>query len=176
MGNAEYMGGTCTPLPRAATWSWAAGCDFSHEACEQAAEGGHLGILQWLRAEGCPWCTGTCIGAVDQGHVEVLRWARENGCEWDAYARDKAAEKLGYTDNLGNLDVHPDDEYDDEFDDEYGYGDQPIAWGEDLGNPFIHPEQVVEFNQLLQQQWPAAAQALQQWIAQGEEVGSESDS
>merc|ERR1712146_689038 len=93
----------------------------------------------------------------------VLRWARENGCEWDRYARDKAAEELGYTDNLGNLYVHPDDQYDDEFDDEYG-------------NPFIHLEQVVEFNQLLQQQWPAAAQALQQWIAAGEEVGSDSDS
>ena len=41
--------------------------------------------------------------AVDKGHVEVLRWARENGCTWKAYIRDKAAAKLGYTDDFGNL-------------------------------------------------------------------------
>ena len=38
-----------------------------------------------------------------QGHVEVLRWARENGCLWTAGTRDRAAEKLGYTDDFGNL-------------------------------------------------------------------------
>ena len=32
-----------------------------------------------------------------------LRWARENGCEWDTATRDRAAEELGYTDDLGNL-------------------------------------------------------------------------
>ena len=37
------------------------------------------------------------------GRVEVLRWARENGCEWNAEARDRAAAKLGYTDDFGNL-------------------------------------------------------------------------
>ena len=35
--------------------------------------------------------------------VEVLRWARENGCEWTAETRDKAAAKLGYVDDFGNL-------------------------------------------------------------------------
>ena len=38
-----------------------------------------------------------------QGHVEVLRWLRENGCPWYAVDRDKAAAKLGYTDDFGNL-------------------------------------------------------------------------
>ena len=68
-----------------------------------AASSGNLELVQWLRGEGCPWDWATCSEAVDKGHVEVLRWARENGCPWRAYTRDKAAEKLGYTDNLGNL-------------------------------------------------------------------------
>ena len=37
--------------------------------------------------------------------MEVLRWARENGCEWNFDDRDAAAEKLGYTDDFGNLRV-----------------------------------------------------------------------
>ena len=55
------------------------------------------------RAAGCPWNAGTCRFAVDKGHVEVLRWARENGCPWTAWTRDRAAVKLGYTDDFGNL-------------------------------------------------------------------------
>ena len=68
-----------------------------------AAEGGHLGVLQWLRANGCPWHRNTCHSAVYKGHVEVLRWARENGCPWDRGTRDKAAAELGYTDDFGKL-------------------------------------------------------------------------
>ena len=45
----------------------------------------------------------TCHGAVHNGRVEVLRWARENGAPWVALTRDEAAQKLGYTDDLGNL-------------------------------------------------------------------------
>ena len=41
----------------------------------------------------------------------MLRWVRENGYWWDAETRDKAAAKLGYTDNLGNLWEYSDDEY-----------------------------------------------------------------
>ena len=33
----------------------------------------------------------------------MLRWARENGAPWDAETRDKVADELGYTDDLGNL-------------------------------------------------------------------------
>ena len=49
----------------------------------------------------------------------MLRWARENGCSWRDLTRDRAAAKLGYTDDFGNLvdgDGNPVDE-----DDEYGY-------------------------------------------------------
>ena len=35
--------------------------------------------------------------------MEELRWVRENGCPWRAEDRDKAAEKLGYTDDFGNM-------------------------------------------------------------------------
>ena len=72
-----------------------------------------------MRTNGCPWDDGTCNTAVHNGHVEVLRWARQNGCPWTAETRDLAAEKLGYTDDLGNLvdwEGNPVDE-----DDEYGY-------------------------------------------------------
>ena len=71
--------------------------------CADAAMGGHIEVLKWLRAEGCPWDQWTCFFAVHQGHVEILRWARKNGCPWDAEDRYWAAEKLGYTDDLGNL-------------------------------------------------------------------------
>ena len=68
-----------------------------------AARGGNLELVQWLRGEGCPWDWQTCYMAVDQGRVEVLRWVRENGCPWDAHVRDRAAQKLGYTDDFGNV-------------------------------------------------------------------------
>ena len=68
-----------------------------------AARSGNLELVQWLRGEGCPWDSSTCHFAVDKGHVEVLRWARENGAPWATYTRDLAAEKLGYTDDFGNL-------------------------------------------------------------------------
>ena len=79
------------------------GGDWNKSTCAMAAMGGHLQVLQWLRAEGCQWDWQTCYNAVDKGHVEVLRWARENGCMWTAHTRDRAAAKLGYTDDLGNL-------------------------------------------------------------------------
>jgi len=84
-------------------WARENGCHWSPRTCSQASEGGHLEILQWLRAEGCPWNFITCHWAVDRGHVEVLRWARANGCLWRAATRDEAAQKLGYTDDFGNL-------------------------------------------------------------------------
>ena len=85
-------------------WLRGEGCSWSTWTCQCAAEAGRLGILEWLRANGCPWDFETCHSAVEHGHVEVLRWARENGCPWDAECRDRAAAKLGYTDDLGNLD------------------------------------------------------------------------
>ena len=69
----------------------------------KAAESGNLELVRWLRGEGCYWYWGTCSQAVIHGHVEVLRWARENGCPWTTNTRDRAAAKLGYTDDFGNL-------------------------------------------------------------------------
>ena len=69
----------------------------------QIAASGSLKAVQLLRGEGCPWNYSTCEAAVDNGRVEVLRWARENGCPLDPVTRDFAAQKLGYTDDLGNL-------------------------------------------------------------------------
>ena len=106
-------------------WLRAEGCDWNEEACGWAAKCGHLEVLQWLWSNGCHHFMGQVIGpALDQGHVEMLRWVRENGCWWDAEERDRAAEELGYTDNLGNLydaDGNPilsDDEYSDEYSDD----------------------------------------------------------
>ena len=65
-----------------------------------AARSGNLELVQFLRGEGCPWSYLTCSRAVNKGHVEVLRWVRENGCPWRAEDRDRAAEELGYTDDL----------------------------------------------------------------------------
>ena len=91
-----------------------------------AASSGNLELLQWLRGEGCPWNEDTCLFAVIDGHVEVLRWARENGCPWYAFTRDQAAEKLGYTDDFGNL-----EEEEEESDDEYGYEDSDEEYSDD---------------------------------------------
>ena len=68
-----------------------------------AARSGKLELVQWLWGKGCPWDWKTCFWAVGYGHVEVLRWLRENGCPWDAATRDRAAWKLRYTDDFGNL-------------------------------------------------------------------------
>ena len=84
-------------------WARENGCDWNVDACLHAAYGGHLEVLQFLRANDCPWDHWTCYMAVEYGHLETLRWARENGCPWRASTRDRAAAKLGYTDDLGNL-------------------------------------------------------------------------
>ena len=73
------------------------------EVCNFAAGAGELEALQLARANDCPWDWRCAAWAVNNGHVKVLRWARENGCEWTAEIQDQAAEKLGYTDNFGNL-------------------------------------------------------------------------
>ena len=89
-------------------WAREHGCYWDESACAEAAKGGHLKVLQWLRANGCPWdeWTSSAVFGADgcgtEGR-EVLRWARENGCPWTAYNRDRAAERFGYTDDLGNL-------------------------------------------------------------------------
>ena len=99
------------------------GFAMDERVMEQAARSGNLQLTQWLRAEGCPWndyprstLDDTCYLAIHHGHVEVLRWARENGCPWLAVTRDLAEEKLGYTDELGNLVEWSEDEFEEDSD------------------------------------------------------------
>ena len=87
-------------------WLRANHCPWnSVKVCASAARGGQLAALQWLRATGCDWDAHVCFEAIRKGDVEMLRWARENGCPWDTWLRDRAAEDLGYTDDLGNMTV-----------------------------------------------------------------------
>ena len=81
----------------------AGGFAMDEVVMEDAAFNGNLELVQWLRGEGCPWHFQTCYLAFKYGHVGVLRWVRENGCPWDAATRDMAAERFGYTDDLGNV-------------------------------------------------------------------------
>ena len=79
------------------------GFAMDERVMEDAAKSGNLELVKCLRGKGCPWGKHACYFAVDQGHVEVLHWVRENGCPWHAWTRARAAEKLGYTDDFGNL-------------------------------------------------------------------------
>jgi hypothetical protein len=54
---------------------------FSWYACRNAAEGGHLHVLEWLHSVNCPWTANTCEKAAKGGHLEVLKFAVANGCE-----------------------------------------------------------------------------------------------
>ena len=63
-----------------AIWARANGCPWNEWTCANAAEGGHLAVLQWARENGCPWNEETCSYAAVGGHLAVLQWARTNGC------------------------------------------------------------------------------------------------
>ena len=78
------------------------GFAMDEDVMARAARSGNYELVKWLRAEGCQWDKWTCYNAIEYDHVEVLRWVRENGCLWTAATRNRAAEKLGYTDDLGN--------------------------------------------------------------------------
>lgn len=52
-------------------WARSEGCRWNWLTCYNAAEGGHLGVLQWARA--CFWNSTTCCGAAERGHLEVLQ-------------------------------------------------------------------------------------------------------
>ena len=63
------------------------------KACQAAAKGGHLHVLQFLRSQhmNAKWNRNTPMGAAEHGHLEVLRWAIENHCPVDAYTYHDAA-------------------------------------------------------------------------------------
>ena len=69
--------------PRGAAVERANGCPWDEWTCKDAAQDGHLEVLQWARANGAPWDAMTCRDAALGGHLEVLQWARANGCPWD---------------------------------------------------------------------------------------------
>jgi hypothetical protein len=66
-------------------------CVLSSEVCADAAEHGHLHVLQWLRERKCPWDVSTCAMAAKNGHLELLKWARSKRCPWDAETCEYAA-------------------------------------------------------------------------------------
>jgi hypothetical protein len=52
------------------------------KACEAAAKGGHLHVLQFLRSQhmNATWNYNTPQRAAERGHLQVLQWAMENHC------------------------------------------------------------------------------------------------
>ena len=74
-------------------WARANGLYWDESTCAYAAKGGHLEVLQWAKANGCPWDYRTCACAAKGGHLEVLQWARANGCDWDSNTCAYAAEE-----------------------------------------------------------------------------------
>ncbi|WZN65931.1 putative ankyrin repeat protein [Chloropicon roscoffensis] len=72
------------------------GNGFNTRACAGAAEGGHLGALQYLRGldPPCPWDIDTCKWAAWGGHLDILKWARSEDppCPWDVWTCAAAAE------------------------------------------------------------------------------------
>ena len=73
------------------------GNGFNTRACAGAAEGGHLGALQYLRGldPPCPWDIDTCKWAAWGGHLDILKWARSEDppCPWDVWTCAAAAER-----------------------------------------------------------------------------------
>lgn len=68
----------CTKI-RAPVFSPSSPCRDKY-TCAAAAEGGHLGILDYLRSRGCPWSPYTMSRAASRGRLHILRWAHERGC------------------------------------------------------------------------------------------------
>ncbi len=64
-------------------WAQSQGCTWDEWTCAHAAWGGHLEVFKWLRSQGCPWNKHTCANAAQRGHLKVLKWARSNGCPWN---------------------------------------------------------------------------------------------
>jgi hypothetical protein len=50
---------------------------------ENAAEGGHLDIIEWAHENGCPLTKSACQYAAGFGHLDTLKGLRAMGCPWD---------------------------------------------------------------------------------------------
>ncbi len=75
-------------------WARSQGCPWDEGTCDNAARGGHLGVLQWARSQGCPWDAWTCVKAARGGHLDVLQWAKIHGCEYDREVCDEVFRQL----------------------------------------------------------------------------------
>jgi hypothetical protein len=58
-------------------WRWKRA---ESKACDHAASGGHIRILQLLREYQLPWGTETALNAAQKGHLECLQWLIEQTC------------------------------------------------------------------------------------------------
>jgi hypothetical protein len=58
-----------------------------------AAEGGHLDLLQWAYANGCPLDDWVTCKAAAIGRLDIIQWARSQDCPWDEYTPRYAAKE-----------------------------------------------------------------------------------
>jgi hypothetical protein len=56
------------------------------DACNRAAEYGHLDVLKYLREVArTSWNEWACRGASRNGHLEVLKYLHSQGAPWASY-------------------------------------------------------------------------------------------
>ena len=60
------------------------GYPWPTDTCSEAAQWGHLDVLQWLRAQDppCPWNPDTAYAAARWGDSRMLKWLHQNGFPW----------------------------------------------------------------------------------------------
>jgi hypothetical protein len=64
-------------------WVLETGTRSGRQLCANAAASGNLKIIQWARENGFAWDQRFCVYASQNGHLDVLQWLRANGCPWD---------------------------------------------------------------------------------------------
>jgi len=69
-------------------WFEAQGWSCDESVCTNAAQYGHLDVLQWARARGCPWNNNVYKAAVRGGHLHIIQWAHQHGCLLPRSKRD----------------------------------------------------------------------------------------
>lgn len=70
-------------------------CPWDAETCNVAAANGRLEVLEWAYSttgKDCPWNETTTAAAAANGHLEALKYLHKKGCPWDESACDQAAE------------------------------------------------------------------------------------
>lgn len=58
-----------------------------------AANGGHLHVLQWLKNEGYIWNSQTFCNAARGGHLHILKMLKDDNCPYDSWTFAFAAER-----------------------------------------------------------------------------------